>query len=338
MANDLDQNQQISYSELQKKYDLLTDEISFLRKSERIDDLSPRERFRLTKQIEEVEKERTQVSQQLQELEKTALSIGANIHQNLYPTLLKLGYRLQIRAFRKLMETDSIHAFLIHGFPDYGQRWLLNRLVVQYVPHVLTGKVVVINVSRKVRRNDASAFWREIAGRVGLQGQQSTPTEIAEKVYRWWQTQNVLFVFHDVEKMPENTLSELIQNFWSPLINKIQELQSPPSKFKLIMFLIDYEGCVENWQIPLAEEINSHWTPQTPFRAPKIAEFSANELTDWIETEFDKLPTILTNQVDSTVQAILADSQNGIPEVVLENICQLCGCDWYEESEKWLKL
>ena len=332
----LDQNLQIRYSELQKQYDLLTEEIQFLRQSERTDDLSPRERFRLKRQIEEAEGEREQIGQQLKqkELENTSIASG----ENLYRTLLRLGYRKQIRLFRRLIEAESVAAFLIHGLPDYGQRWLLNRLVVQYVPSLLTGKVIKVNVSRKVRRNDVSALWREVAGRLGLRGKQYTLSEIAKGVYQWLQTKNVLLILHDVETMPENSLCELIQDFWLPLVSKVQEQPSQASKFKLLMFLIDYEGFVGDWEVPFAEKLNSNWESQTPLKAPMITEFSDNDLTDWIETEYDKLPPVLTAKVDNTVQTILTNSENGIPELALEAICDRCGCDWYEESEKWLKL
>ncbi|WP_413176381.1 hypothetical protein [Anabaena azotica] len=340
MTDILNINLQNSYSELQKKYDFLTEEIQFLRNSDRTDDLTPRERFRLKKQIEESEAEREQIKQQLQKLETTSTFIG----EDLYRTLLRLGYRSQVRLFRKLIETESVAAFLIHGFPDYGQRWLLNRLVVQYVPYFLQDKIIKVNVSRKIRRNDTSALWRDVAGRVGLKGKQYTPSEIAEKVYQCLQTQNILLVFHEVETMPENTLSELIDGFWLPLVSKIQQLSqtqeqtSPASKCKLLMFLIDYEGCVGSWQVPFTEQLNSNTTSKILFKPPIITEFSDNDLMDWIETEYDKLPPVLTTQVDNTVQAILTDSENGVPELVLEKICTDCGCDWYEESEKWLKL
>ncbi|MDJ0677707.1 MAG: hypothetical protein QNJ36_20375 [Calothrix sp. MO_167.B42] len=333
MTDALDRNLQPSYSELQRKYDDLTEEIQFLLHSQRVDDLSPRERFRLKKQIEDVEAERNQVNQQLQELENN--SIGRS--EELYPTLLRLGYRPQVRLFRRLMEAKSAAAVLIHGFPDYGQCWLLNRLVVQYVPYFLNGKLIKVRVSRKICRNNVSALWRELARSVGLRGKQYTPPEIAEKVYQWLETQNVLFVFHEVQTMPEECLSELIHNFWLPLVEKFQEQQSQPSKFKLLMFLIDYEGCVASWKVPFTEKLNSHQIPQTPIKSPRITEFSDDDLIDWMETEYDKLPPVLTAKVDDTVQEILANSDDGIPELALEAICEHCGYD-YEELEKWLTL
>ncbi|MCA1994009.1 MAG: CHAT domain-containing protein [Coleofasciculus sp. S288] len=55
--------------ELQEQYELLSEEIQHLRKQERTDDLSPRERFRVIKQIEEVEAERDKLSEQIENLE-----------------------------------------------------------------------------------------------------------------------------------------------------------------------------------------------------------------------------------------------------------------------------
>lgn len=327
------QHSQFSREELQEQYNFLTEEIQYLRKSERTDDLSPRERFRLKKQIEEAQTEREKIEQQIEELNET--SDG----ESLYPTLIKLGYRQQVRLFRQLIEVESFATFLIHGLPDYGQRWLLNRLVVQYVPHSLTGKVVKVDLSRKVRRNDVSALWRELGGRFGLREKPSSPSEVAERIYQCWQTQNVLLVFDEVNCVPEESLLELIHDFWLPLVSRARDsLSQAKNQFKLLMFLVDYEGCTASWNVPFAEKLDLTWKPHTPIRAPKIIEFSGNDLTNWIEDEYDKLPIALTKKVDDTVKEILKNSENGIPEFALEAICNQCGCDWYEELDKWLKL
>lgn len=175
----LGQHLQQRYDELQEQYNLLSEEIQFLRGKERTDDLSPRELFRLKKQVEEAETERKAIEQQLEELEKTSGS------EQLYRALLSLGYRQQIRLFRKLIEAESVAAYLIHGLPDYGQRWLLNRLVVQYVPHFMTGKVVKVDLARRGRRIDVSTLWRELGGHMGLRGSQSSPSmRVVQRVCR----------------------------------------------------------------------------------------------------------------------------------------------------------
>ena len=105
-----------SYIELQKEYDYLNEEIGFLRITEKTDELRPKERFRLQRQIVDCEKKREVVKQQLQELDRTSNS------KQLYSTLLKLGYLEQVRSFIRLIQSQSVSAFLIHGSPDYGQR------------------------------------------------------------------------------------------------------------------------------------------------------------------------------------------------------------------------
>lgn len=317
--------------ELQEQHDFLDQKIKSLRKSKNISDLSPEQSFRVGKQIEEAKAEREQIAQQLEELEK---KLGS---ENLYSTLIKLGYRQQVQLFRQLIETESVAAFLIHGSPDYGQRWLLNRLVVKYVPHSLTGKVVKIDLSRKVRKNGISALWRELGGRFGLPEGQRSPSDVAEQICQCWQTQNVLLVFDEANCIPEDSLQELFQDFWLQLVSKVPDSLDQVRQFKLLMFLVDYEGCAGNWNVPFAEDLDLR-KPYTPIRAPKLIKFSNSELTDWIEYEYDELPAELTKNVNSAVQEILTMSEEGIPELVLEEICRQCGCNWYEESEKWLKL
>ncbi|MEH1971548.1 hypothetical protein [Nostoc sp.] len=288
-------------------------------------------RFQLEKQIEQTKAEQNYLNQQLEDLERALSS------ERVYRALLKLGYREQTRAFRRFIETHSVAAFLIHGSLYYGQRWLLNRLVRQNVPNIMTGKVVRIELSRVARRSDSAALWRELGGRVGL-GRQSSIPEIAERIYQWWQTQNVLLILYDVDCLSETLLHELIQDFWLILATKVKTASPQASQFKLLMFLVDYDGCVGSWNIPFVERLDPTWMPDNPVKLPEINQFSDDELTNWLEYAADELPTKLIDQLDETVQTILKNSDNGIPEPALGEICQLSGCNWYDEEEKWLRL
>ncbi|MEH2070785.1 MAG: hypothetical protein V7K47_21930 [Nostoc sp.] len=315
---------------LQQQYDLLIEKQSRLRRDFAIaaDTLI---RFQLEKQIEQTEAELNELVQQLDDLER-ALSSG-----KVYRALLKLGYREQTRVFRKFIETQSVAAFLIYGSLYYGQRWLLNRLVVQNVPNIITGKVVRIELSRIARRSDSAALWRELAARVGLERQSSIP-EIAERVYQWWRTQNVVLILYDVDCLSETFLRELIQDFWLVLATKVKTASLQASQFKLLMFLVDYDGCVGSWNIPFVEKLDPTWKPDNPVKLPEINQFSDDELTNWLEYAADELPTKLIDRLDETVQTILKNSDNGIPEPALGEICHMSGCNWYDEEEKWLRL
>lgn len=257
--------------------------------------------------------------------------------QELYRLLLKLGYRQQVRQFRKLVKSHSIAALLICGEPDYGQRWLLNRLVTQHLPNNLMGKTVNIDLARRGRRSDPEAIWRNLARRVGLKGTPSVDS-IVHRIYRWWETQDVLLVFHDVDYLPQHCFQEFLDQFWLPLATQAKESHNiHESGYKLLMFLVDYTNKVETWDTPFIEKIDSTWESKVPIRTPRLEEFSSDELFDWIEDRLDELPTSFKNE-EILVQEILSDSNEGIPELVLQEICERCGVDWYEEMDRWLKL
>ncbi|AOX01153.1 hypothetical protein BJP34_18415 [Moorena producens PAL-8-15-08-1] len=253
----------------------------------------------------------------------------------LYKVLVKLGYEEQERLFFRLIRTQSVAAFLIHGYPDYGQRWLLNRLVEKHLPNTITGKVIKVNLARKARRTDIKTLWRELGNQVGLWGKGVSVNAITERVYRYWQTQNVLLVFHDVHVMPEAYLDQLIREFWTPLATNARQVTPSASRFKLLMFLVDYEGTVGNLDAIFSDKID-RTQPQMPVKSPKINQFDEDELIDWMMRESEELPIEFTHEVDETVKVVLENSDNGIPEYVLAEICDRCGVDWFNDvKQRW---
>jgi inactive STAND len=323
--------------ELLKLLGLLDEKILFL-KGKKFTEANPLVLFQLGKEIEEAEIERQVIKQQIESLNCSTSS------QNLYLALLKLGYKDQILAFRRFVRSQSIGAFLIHGCPDYGQRWLLNRLVTQHIDDGTSSKVLPIELHRIGRRIDISTLWRELGGRCGLRRQSTVADikeEIVERVYQWWQTQNVVLIFHDVDCMPENYLQQLIQEFWLKLATQARETASPTRKYRLLMFLVDYEGCVGTRETLFVERIEPNWEGKIPVKLPVINPFCEDELNEWLETvemEFDELPLIeRINQKDVLIEEILQPSK-GIPEDVFYEICGHCKCNWYEAKDRWLKL
>lgn len=253
----------------------------------------------------------------------------------LYQILLKLGYREQEKKFLQIIKTQSISAFLIHGSVDHGQRWLLNRLVEKHLPDTITGKVIKIDLSRKGRKTNIQALWRELGRRLGLS--HGSPEAISERVYRCWQTQNVLLIFHSIEFMMEDYLQQLIRDFWTPLAENARKESNEKNEYKLLMFLVDYTGVVGNLETIFSEKIDRD-RPYHPIKPRKISQFTEELLEGWIINESQALPMELTQEFDETIATILENSEGGIPEYALAEICDRCGFNWYDEVERWWKL
>jgi inactive STAND len=327
-------NNEISHrKELRKLLELLDEKILFL-KRKKITEGNTYVLFQLNKEIEAAEAERQSIARQIESLNSSTSS------QTLYLALLKLGYKEQILTFRRFLRSQSIGAFLIHGSPDYGQIWLLHCLLTQHIDDKKNGKVLHIELHRIGRKIDISTLWRELGGRCGL-ARNNTPTEIIDRIYQCWQTQNVILIFNEVDCMPDDYLQQLIQEFWIPLAKQARETSLSTQKHKLLMFLVDYEGCVGTRGTLFAERIQPNWEVNIPVKLPAINPFSEHELNEWlemVEMEFDELPIVeIMRQKENLVQEILENSDNGIPELVFFEICDLCNVNWYEAKDRWIK-
>lgn len=283
--------------------------------------------------LQKIIREQEIITHQIQEMEIIYTS------ENLYDSLSKLNFFKQDNIFYDLIEASSIAAFLIHGEPEYGQTWLLNRLVHKYCSNSVKSKNVQISIGSLIKKNDVNSLLRQLAGELGLKGRQYTLSEIANGVNEWLKRQNVLLILNKVGMMPETNFVELMENFWRPLVSEIEQFQSQPSKYKLFMFLIDDLGYVKSWNNTniFAETLNCDWKSQTPIKAPEITALLKHELEFWIRYEYKNLPSQLT-KISDISQKILENSDNGVPELVLYQICDYCGYEWYVESKKWLKL
>jgi transcriptional regulator with XRE-family HTH domain len=253
----------------------------------------------------------------------------------LYNALLRLNFTNQVSLFRYFVETYRVGSCLIHGEPEYGQRWLLNRLV-QLIPHGRSAKVISVDLSRRSRASYLDSLWRELRGRVGLPGLQP-PQKIAEAICNWWQTQTVILVFQNVDRMPQEYMNQFLCEFWLPLVEISCNCSPLSGSYRLLMLLVDYSGCVEQWKIDCVEAVNSTWNPQMLVKLPKLNRLCDRDLEIWMETGINDLPVKLTTQLERTVQSILENTDNGLPELVLEYICSLCECNWYEWEQVWLK-
>ena len=323
------QHWQRGRDELQKQYNLLTEEIAPLIEVVVIA-TDPEEKFRLKGRLKAREAERNEVAKQIQELEDQieALDITSRLHK----ALLKLDYHQQEMLFRQLIGRSQVGAFLIHGEPDYGQSWLLNRLVSQ-VPHVGVGKVIPINLQFRGRRWDFDAMQREMRRCVGLANARSLQ-DVVEQIHSWWQTQTVVLIFHNVDTIDAQYMREFIQGFWLPLVERAMNVPCRSPYYRLLMFLIDNNGCVDTWNFDCVEQLDASWKPHVPIKPPRLNRMHRDDLMSWVRYECATLPASILN---TQIEDILEKSEKGIPQFVLEHICELCNCDWYEKEPLWIR-
>jgi hypothetical protein len=294
-------------------------------------------------EIEQIEQDIETLEEQINSSRKIGTDLASSKNfDDLYKALLRLGYWEQERVFNNVTRDHSHSAFLIRGSSkEYGQRWLLNRLVFA-VSKNLNAKEFRVDLHRKSSRSDIDAIWSEFAGRLNIP-EESSPSQIVDNIYRLWQSQDVLINFNNVDESIKENLNDLLEDFWGSIARRILKNEGQLSEYKLLIFFLDYRGVVIQWDVGFEENYDSNWQPGSgwqpsiPLGLPDIKRFSDDLLISWIEHQIYFLPPSITNNPANVAQQIFQE-KNGIPEPTLRKICALCGCNWFEQEEKWLHL
>ncbi|NEO77013.1 hypothetical protein [Moorena sp. SIO4G3] len=330
--------------DLEEIYEILSEKLSRLRRRYNIE-TDTAVKFKLKEEIKECKEEIEEIEEKLDDIEEKIENYQRGNHsqainkpQNvdtLHKVLLKLGYWQQQQLFEKIVRThqESNGAFLIHGKSrDYGQRWLANRLAFNAARN-LAGKTILIDLNRRTLRTDMSSIWQEFAGRISL-AEESSPGEIVTGLLKLWQSQHVLICFNNVDESIEENLRDLIDNLWTGIVQRISQHQ--PSRFKLLIFFLDYQGMVRSWNIAFVTDYQPDCKTRLPFELPEIIPFGRETIRTWLDHQEDHLPESLSDDKEETVKILLA--KKGIPEPTFRKICELCGCNWYDQEEKWFRL
>ncbi len=247
----------------------------------------------------------------------------------LHACLLRLNYEAQENLFKKLLYWSPVGAFLIHGEPGYGQSWLLNRLM-RHIPRLTVGgKTIKVNVQLTGGTPSISGLQEQFSLRGDLKNVHSLQ-EVIDQFHDWWQTRTVVLILHNVNVMDAKFVKEFIEYFWLPLVDKAKNVPSPEPYYKLVAFLIDNRGRTDVWSSHTTEQVDEASVPRKPVKPPKLTPILNDELMRWLTGEEHILPLKLR------VEDILRYNQDGVPETVLEDICNLCGLDWDESEQLWI--
>lgn len=315
---------------LQETHDMMFKKLSALRQSYAVE-MHAGIKIQLKYEIKNAENDCDEIDAKLSEIEQRIELIKQALYGGpLYSALLRLDYHAQEELFRKLMYKSQIGAFLIQGEPGYGQNWLLNRLI-RLVPRMGVGKPpITINLEFAISTCDLDGLRQQFCLREDLRNAHSLQ-EIIDQIHNWWQTQTVVLIFYNFHKMGLEEMQEFHQKFWLRLVDKaaLTPCQSP--HYKLVMFLIDKHGHRDSWPFDVAEQIDDAWRPNLLVKPPDLSPILGEELLSWISGEERRSPMQLE------VEDILNQNAGGVPEKILERVCELCGCDWFEKEHLWIQ-
>jgi len=249
----------------------------------------------------------------------------------LYEALLKLDYSKQQSLFDEFVIRHQIGACLIHGSEECSPRWLMNRLV-QQVPNGDTSNYVrKISFSRNTQNGRLDSICKEISRKIRIPS--TAIPEISQKICQLWRSQTVILIFDNTHNLEEADLETFLEKFWQPIADLAWKTGTTNYNYRLLLFLLDLEGCTNDWDIPCTQEITPEWHPRTLIKFKEIEPIPPIELSCWLEQHLcdRNLPAKPT-----IVEEILAQSE-GKHQYIMEEICERYNTTWEEQESKWLK-
>lgn len=251
--------------------------------------------------------------------------------QRLFKSLLRIDFDEQEDLVKQALDSQTFYkktaAFLVHGEENFGQETLLTRL--SQLPQLRNGRQVKI---KACGMNDISILWNEVAKYLGISNQpvSLSSEEVIDKICQILQTQNLIFIFYEINRTYIGFLPELLQEFWQLIIDKIH--QKNKASTYLVMFLVDNKGNVCKSGVSLAWQVSQPEYPRIPLYLPPVSRFPQRKLQEWLgmAQATEVVPESLC------AETLLVESQGGIPELVYQRICHYCGSSWEGKLAKWL--
>ena len=256
----------------------------------------------------------------------------------MYGDLLGLDYKQQEEAFRGVIDSQKVAAFLIHGLEYYGHEWLLNRLLHQHLPQA---NLLKFRFNRRLGTNSTCARsggtsasnWGP--GRLDYDLGTVRPLVVA-RMRKSLQTRPQVVAFLDVDLLPEGSLVSFLDEFWLHLSKEVQ--RAPAPSHHLLAFLVDFCTYCAGRR-PAPRRAAPRPCVGSPIALPGISLFSQEVLEHWIEDYLkSRTDEELLVKMSQSVEQILQQTQ-GIPEKVLEFVCEeIYDESWFERKGKWLRV
>nr|WP_069967330.1 MULTISPECIES: hypothetical protein [unclassified Desertifilum]OEJ75068.1 hypothetical protein BH720_11410 [Desertifilum tharense IPPAS B-1220] len=242
-----------------------------------------------------------------------------------------LDYKAQNDSFDNYIKKRQIISFLIHGTCNYGQLWLTNRLVRQHFEYAYVAeKLVRIDLPPYSPNREIyiDTVWTLLAKRFSL-GSNVSVKACIDIAFEYWLQGTLIFCIRNFDALYPEERNQLLDQFWIPLVEKSKKHLSEDIESCLILFLVDNTGIV----------------PVDPFNCmpddhctvlPMLTKFGKHPddiLKNWVRTNRNLLNCPEPYQLSPLVQYIWNKSNEGIPEYVFKEICEIC-----KPNSSWLKI
>ena len=146
----------------------------------------------------------------------------------------KLDYKRQERDFVDRLEAlESCAAFSVVAPCSITQRWLLNRLIKEIPNQENALRIPSMNLSEHPMRLNFETFWNDLAQQVKTQ---PVKDEILKSLCHSQVERPIILTIYGFHGL---TQKKIIQEFWEPLTEMMNQSSRRSGRSKVVLFLVD---------------------------------------------------------------------------------------------------
>ena len=219
--------------------------------------------------------------------------------------LLRLGFEEQVAVFNRAIESSDRVAGLISGPPQFGQRWLADRLATSIGAEVLyfTFHVGDESIDEVFARSSTSGGDDPLGFWIDWIGSES-------------QERNLAVIVDRADAATSRAVHEVVTRFWSEIIHRRGEPRRRGPR--LVLLVLDHQG-----RARLPEPL-----------LPALRHVRPSVLLAWLREVAPAVPAEVVASPRATVRRIMAKTE-GVPERVLREVADLWDVGWEDLETPW---
>jgi hypothetical protein len=251
----------------------------------------------------------------------------------LYKALLSLNYHNEVDIFKQfwnMKPCPKVGSFLVLGEPQCGQRWLVNRLFNDCFPDTTTTTVKKIPIHLTYKEKYIEDLWSRLSREVNSSVK---PEKIVKRIYDYWKNDTVIIAIHGLDLICSEEHMEVFKKLWNPLVELVVGHEQSCESY-LVMFLI-FNNAVDSQNFPCTKDL-TQWQFSKSLLM-KIEKFTCALLQEWVLKNANLHDDFSqdSDDVKELANFFLKESLNGVPQLVMYEICKHCNLNWQDIENKF---
>ncbi len=250
-------------------------------------------------------------------------------------------------------KSNKTFAYLIKGEEGFGQNWLYNILRQKAKDPNVWGELedledipyeeIPLSFGSVAIKTNPEAIWRSLGKTLRISSMASAEQVVDDLCNTRAKTRIIVLRFEDFGTWTEEMGRQFMEVFWKTLVEGAANPSDNKTRYPIFMFLIDNTKAHPTCPITFLSGSSTTWNPEKGIILKELDNLSFDVVQSWLRnnrinfTSFDpKLILTLSNsdKLNNFTSEILADTEDGKPDIVLEKVSQKFNFNFFDIQDQ----